>query len=63
MTMLRLCLKWSPKTIWVCDKARQMVKKASKGLSALFTSETQAQLTKAPGQHALLKEGWPPTPA
>ena len=51
----------------LCDEARQMVKsivkKASKGLSALFMSETQAQLTKAPGWRALLKEGQPPAPA
>ena len=51
----------------LCNKARQMAKsiakKASKGLSALFMSETQAQPTKAPGQRALLKEGWPPAPA
>ena len=45
------------------NEARQMVKKASKGLSALFTSETQAQPTKAPGRRALLKEGRPPAPA
>ena len=51
----------------LCDEPRQMVKsimkKAFKGLSALFASETQAQLTKAPGQRTLLKEGWPPAPA
>ena len=51
----------------LCNKARQMAKsmakKASKGLSTLFTSETQPQPTKAPGQHTLLKEGWPPAPA
>ena len=51
----------------LCDEARQMAKsmakKASKGLSALFTSETQAQPTKAPGRCALLKEGRPPAPA
>ena len=57
----------SKNRLGLCDKARQMVKsmakKASKGLSALFTSETQAQLTKAPGWRALLKEGQPPAPA
>ena len=53
----------SKNRLGLCDEARQMAKKASKGLSALFTSETQAQLTKAPGQHALLKEGRPPAPA
>ena len=51
----------------LCDEARQMAKsitkKASKGLSALFTSETQAQPTKAPGWCTLLKEGRPPAPA
>ena len=51
----------------LCDEARQMVKsimkKASKGLLALFMSETQAQPTKAPGWHAFLEEGWPPAPA
>ena len=51
----------------LCNEARQMAKsiakKASKGLSALFTSETQAQPTKAPGRRALLKEGRPPAPA
>ena len=57
----------SKNRLGLCDEARQMAKsiakKASKGLSALFTSETQAQPTKAPGWCALLKEGWPPTPA
>ena len=57
----------SKNRLGLCDKARQMVKsmakKASKGLSALFMSETQAQLTKAPGWRALLKEGQPPAPA
>ena len=47
----------------LCNEARQMAKKASKGLSALFMSETQAQPTKAPGPRALLKEGQPPAPA
>ena len=53
----------SKNRLGLCDEARQMAKKASKGLSALFTSETQAQPTKAPGWHTLLKEGQPPTPA
>ena len=53
----------SKNRLGLCDEARQMAKKASKGLSALFTSETQAQPTKAPGWRALLKEGWSPTPA
>ena len=61
-------LEMEPKNcLALCDNVRQMVKsiakKASKGLSMLFTSETQAQLTKAPGWCALLKEGQPPTPA
>ena len=57
----------SKNCLGLCNKARQMAKsitkKASKGLSALFTSETQAQLTKAPGRRTLFKEGRPPAPA
>ena len=53
----------SKNRLGLCDEARQMAKKASKGLSALFMSETQAQPTKAPGRRALLKEGQPSTPA
>ena len=51
----------------LCDEAKQMakniMKRSAKGQLTLSTTQAQAWPAKAPGYHALLKEGHPATHA